>query len=71
MRANGFADTEAMLAVATETPEFSFRVPAAVSSGRVVAIEVIRRQRIEPAVSQREWTRAALAAAEGLANLSP
>ncbi|ETW24240.1 serine/threonine-protein kinase [Mycobacterium gastri] len=66
MRANGFADTDAMLAVATDGPAFSFRVPAAVTTGRVIDVEVIRRERIQPAVFRREWMRAALEAANGL-----
>ncbi|AGZ53697.1 protein kinase domain-containing protein [Mycobacterium kansasii] len=66
MRTNGFADTDAMLAVATDGPAFSFRVPAAVTTGRAIDVEVIRRDRIEPSVFRHEWTRAALAAANGL-----
>lgn len=66
MRANGFADTDAILAVATDPPAFSFRVPAAVTAGKPIDVELIRRDRIEPAVFKREWTRAALAAANGL-----
>ncbi|KZS63723.1 serine/threonine protein kinase [Mycobacterium kansasii] len=66
MRANGFADADAMLAVATDGPAFSFRAPAALTIGRAIDVEVIRRDRIEPAVFRREWTRAALAAANGL-----
>ncbi|WP_186242951.1 serine/threonine-protein kinase [Mycobacterium simulans] len=66
MRANGFADTDAILAIATDTRVFSFRVPAAVTAGRAVDVELIRRDRIEPAVVRREWSRPALAAANGL-----
>ncbi|VBA57630.1 serine/threonine-protein kinase [Mycobacterium attenuatum] len=66
MRSNGFADADAMLAVATDGPAFSFRVPAAITTGRVIDVEVIRRDRIEPAVFRREWAHAALAAANGL-----
>lgn len=66
MRANGFADTDAILAVATDPPAFSFRVPAAVTAGKAIDVELIRRDRIEPAVFKREWTRASLAAANGL-----
>lgn len=66
MRANGFADTDAILAIATDPPAFSFRVPAAVTEGKAIDVELIRRDRIEPAVFKREWTRAALAAANGL-----
>jgi serine/threonine-protein kinase len=66
MRANGFTDTDAMLAVATDKPSFSFRVPEAIARGKAIDIETIRRDRIGPAVYHREWARAAIAAANGL-----
>jgi serine/threonine protein kinase len=66
MRANSFTDTDVLLAIATDEPAFSFRVPTAVTSGRAIDVEVIRRDHIQPAVFHREWTRAAIAAANGL-----
>lgn len=66
MRANNFTDTDAILAVATGEPAFSFRVPNAVITGKVIDLEIIRRDRIQPAVSRHEWARAAIAAANGL-----
>ncbi|OSC31966.1 serine/threonine protein kinase [Mycobacterium vulneris] len=66
MRANGFTDSDAILAVATDERGFSFRVPGAAISGTAIDVEAIRRDRIEPAVARREWTRAAVAAANGL-----
>jgi len=66
MRANRFADTDAILAVATDQPSYSFRVPNAVIQGKAIDLEIIRRDRIGPAVFHREWTRAAIAAAQGL-----
>jgi Protein kinase domain/TPM domain len=66
MRANGFTDTDAILAIATGEPAFSFRVPAAVTNGTAIDVEIIRRDRIEPAVVRREFARAAIAAANGL-----
>lgn len=66
MRANGFTDTDALLAIATDDRTFSFRVPAAVTNGTPIEVEAIRRNRIEPAVSRGEWARAAIAAANGL-----
>ncbi len=66
MRANGFTDTDALLAIATDQPSFSFRVPGALLNGTAIDVETIRRQRIEPAVNQRQWARAAIAAASGL-----
>ena len=66
MRANGFTDNDAMLAVATDQPAYSFRVPIPITAGKAIDVDVIRRDRIEPAVVRREWTRAAIAAANGL-----
>jgi serine/threonine protein kinase, bacterial len=66
MRANDFTDSDALLAITTEPPDFGFHVPAAVTDGRPIDVEQIRRDRIKPAVERREWTRAALAAANGL-----
>jgi Protein kinase domain/TPM domain len=66
MLANGFANTDAILAVATDQPSFSFRVPGAITAGKAIDLEMIRRDRIGPAVFHREWARAAIAAANGL-----
>jgi serine/threonine-protein kinase len=66
MRATGFADTDAILAVATDEPAFSFRVPGAITNGKAIDVELIRRDRIQPAVFRHEWARAAIAAAQGL-----
>lgn len=70
MRANGFGETDAILAVATEDRTFSFRVPGAAINGTGIDVETIRRDRIGPAVARREWPRAAIAAARGL-NMTP
>jgi serine/threonine protein kinase, bacterial len=66
MRANGFTDIDAILAIATDEPAFSFRVPNAVITGKAIDLEMIRRDRISPAVFRHEWARAAIAAANGL-----
>jgi hypothetical protein len=66
VRANGFTDTDALLAIATDEPAFAFRVPNAVTNGKAIDVEIIRRDRIHPAVVRREWTHAAIAAANGL-----
>jgi len=66
MRANGFTDNDAILAIATDEPAFSFRVPAAATNGKAIDVEIIRRDRIQPAVFRHEWARAAIAAANGL-----
>jgi serine/threonine-protein kinase len=64
MRANGFTDRDALLAVATQGSSFAFRVPLAVASA--ISVEGIRRNEIAPAVARSEWARAAVAAANGL-----
>jgi len=66
MLANNFTDSDAILAVATDVPAFSFRVPNAVLTGKAIDLEMIRRDRISPAVFRHEWARAAIAAANGL-----
>ncbi|MBW0014294.1 serine/threonine-protein kinase [Mycobacterium sp.] len=66
MRANGFSDTDALLGIATDETSFSFRVPGAVTNGKAIDVEMIRRDRIAPAVYRHEWARAAIAAANGL-----
>lgn len=70
VRANGFNDADAILAVATEDRAFAFRVPGAAVNGTGIDVAAIRRDRIEPAVARREWPRAAIAAARGL-NTTP
>ena len=66
MRANGFSNSDALLAVATEGHRFSFRAPSGLPGATPANIEAIRRNRIEPAVRESEWARAAVAAANGL-----
>jgi serine/threonine-protein kinase len=66
MRANGFGNTDALLAIATQGHRFSFRVPSDVPGATPANVEAIRRNRIEPAVRENEWARAAVAAANGL-----
>jgi len=66
MRTNGFGDADAILAIATDEPSLAFRVPGAVTKGKAIDVDAIRRDRIEPAVARHEWTRAAVAAANGL-----
>jgi serine/threonine-protein kinase len=69
MRANGFTDTDGLLALDTANHTFAFRPPAIMTKGtggtRVNA-ELIRKERIAPAVHHNEWARAAVAAANGL-----
>ncbi|MDT5045820.1 MAG: serine/threonine protein kinase, bacterial [Mycobacterium sp.] len=69
MRANGFTNTDGLLAIDTANRTFAFRPPAVMTNGtngtRVNA-ELIRKDRIAPAVRNHEWARAAVGAANGL-----
>ncbi|MGA8545914.1 MAG: TPM domain-containing protein, partial [Mycobacterium sp.] len=69
MRANGFGSTDALLAIAPGQHRFSFRVPADLPGATPANLEAIRRNRIEPAVRESEWARAAVAAVTGLESL--
>jgi serine/threonine protein kinase, bacterial len=69
MRANGFTDTDGLLAIDTANHTFSFRPPVVMTrgtDGTRVNAEMIRKNRIAPAVRHDEWARAAVAAANGL-----
>ncbi len=69
MRANGFSDTDGLLAIDTASRRFAFRPPVAMTNGTngtPVNAELIRKDRIAPAVRRDEWARAAVGAAEGL-----
>jgi serine/threonine-protein kinase len=62
MRTNGFTDTDGLLAIDTTNRSFAFRAPKIMK----VSTELIRKERIAPAVHRDEWARAAVAAANGL-----
>jgi serine/threonine-protein kinase len=69
MRANGFTDTDGLLAIDTANRTFAFRPPVVMTRGTDgprVSAELIRKDRIAPAVHHDEWARAAVAAANGL-----
>ena len=60
---------DAILAVATKDRSYSFLVSPAAAGGSSTKIDNIRRDRIEPALRQNDWTGAAVAAANGLGAL--
>ena len=69
MRANGFTDTDGLLVVNTDNHTFAFKPPAVMTkgtNGTRVNTELIRNDRIAPAVRLHEWARAAVGAANGL-----
>ncbi|MCV7380815.1 hypothetical protein BST11_06700 [Mycobacterium alsense] len=62
--ATGMGDHDALLAVATKTKRYSFIAPPNLLSAD--GSNTLRSNRIEPAVAARDWSGAAVAAADGL-----
>lgn len=60
---------DAILAVATKDRSYAFLVSPAAAGGSSTKVDNIRRDRIEPALRNGDWTGAAIAAASGLENL--
>jgi uncharacterized membrane protein YgcG/predicted nucleic acid-binding Zn-ribbon protein len=59
-------DYDALLAVATTGRAYAFFVPSAVKSVSAGQVDRLRRTKIEPALHDRDWSGAAVAAADGL-----
>ncbi|MHA7652206.1 TPM domain-containing protein [Mycobacterium sp. ML4] len=67
--ASGMGDQDVLLAVATNTKLYAFSVaPQALSADE---LSTLRTKQIEPAVTAKDWSRAAVAAADGLDTPSP
>ncbi|WP_205873659.1 TPM domain-containing protein [Mycobacterium camsae] len=64
--ATGMGDHDALLAVATNTKLYTFTAPGIAAD----ELSVLQRNRIEPAVSAKDWSGAAVGAADGL-NTAP
>ncbi|WP_179472568.1 TPM domain-containing protein [Mycolicibacterium vinylchloridicum] len=60
---------DAILAVATTQRSYAFLVPSAAADGDSAGVDNLRRDKIEPALHNNDWTGAAIAAANGLAAL--
>jgi TPM domain len=59
-------DHDVLLAVATNTKAYAFAVPPKVQDFTPTELNSLRSNKIEPAVSAKDWSGAALAAADGL-----
>jgi uncharacterized membrane protein YgcG len=59
-------DYDALLAVATTGRSYAFLVPTAVKSVNATQVDDLRRNKIEPALHNGDWSGAAVAAANGL-----
>jgi MYXO-CTERM domain-containing protein len=66
MRLSDFGDDDALLAIATEDRSLAFQVPSTITGGSSTMADNVRRNDIEPALRQGDWSGAAVAAANGL-----
>ena len=64
------SDQDAILAVAIKDRSYAFVVPSAAAGGSSTKVDNIRRDLIAPALSNDDWSGAAVAAAGGLADMS-
>jgi uncharacterized membrane protein YgcG len=64
--ASAMGDHDALLAVATNTKSYTFSVPPQVQSPTAAELNSLRSNQIEPAVGAKDWSGAAVAAADGL-----
>ena len=69
-RISDLSDQDAILAVATKDRSYAFVVPSAAAGGSSTKVDNIRRDLIAPALSNDDWSGAAVAAAGGLADMS-
>ena len=67
---NELGEYDALLAVATAGRAYEFLVPSAVRSISSTQVDTLRRDKIEPALHNGDWSGAAIAAAGGL-DISP
>ncbi|OBB86879.1 hypothetical protein A5760_03400 [Mycobacterium colombiense] len=59
-------DYDALLAVGTTSREYAFLVPSTIKSINANQVDKLRRNKIEPALHNGDWSGAAVAAANGL-----
>ncbi|ORB70839.1 TPM domain-containing protein [Mycobacterium scrofulaceum] len=64
--ASGLGGRDVLLAVATNTKTYAFAVPPQVPGLTLAELDTLRSKRIEPAVDAKDWSGAAVAAADGL-----
>jgi uncharacterized membrane protein YgcG len=62
--ASGMGDNDVLLAVATNTKKYAFVVPQKAQGG--IDVNSLQTNKIEPAIGVRDWSGAAVAAADGL-----
>lgn len=68
--ASGLGGQDALLAIATNTKAYSFTVPPQVQGPTAAGLDSLRRNQIEPMLGAKDWSGAAVAAADGLDKLA-
>lgn len=68
--ASGLGGQDALLAIATNTKAYSFTVPPQVQGPTATGLDSLRRNQIEPVLGAKDWSGAAVAAADGLDKLA-
>lgn len=68
--ASGLGGQDALLAIATNTKAYSFTVPPQVQGPTVASLNSLRRNQIDPVLGAKDWSGAAVAAADGLDKLA-
>jgi uncharacterized membrane protein YgcG len=66
--ASGMGNRDALLAVATNTKSYAFSVPPQVQDLTPAELNSLQSNKIEPAIGAKDWSGAAVAAADGLNN---
>ncbi|BBX62258.1 hypothetical protein MSAS_14320 [Mycobacterium saskatchewanense] len=64
--ASGMGDHDVLLAVAINTKLYAFSVPPGIQGLTAAEVGSLRTRRIDPAVATKDWSGAAVAAADGL-----
>lgn len=68
--ASGLGGQDVLLAVATNTKAYSFTVPSQVQGPTATSLNSLRRNQIDPVLGAKDWSGAAVAAADGLDKLT-
>ncbi len=68
--ASGLGGQDALLAIATNTKAYTFTVPPQVHGPTTAGLNSLRRNQIEPVLGAKDWSGAAVAAADGLDKLA-
>lgn len=68
--ASGLGGQDVLLAIATNNKSYSFTVPSQVQGPTATSLNSLRRNQIDPVLGAKDWSGAAVAAADGLDKLT-